>query len=184
LALIDESGFLMTPLLRRSWAPQGKPPLLRPKSGHRDKVSVAAALWLTPQRDRLGLFSRVLVNDYFNNERVAPFVRALLQEISCPLIVIWDGGTMHKGDPIRQLVKECKGRLMLERLPSYGAELMPVEQLWAWLKYDRLPNFVPQNAQQLNTEVQNALAVAREDQQRLKNFFHASKLSLPRTLLL
>jgi len=91
----------MAPLVRRSWFPRGQPPVLRQKSGHRENVSIAAALGLTPQRDRLGLFSQTLVNDYFNNERVAPFVRALLQAMPCPLVVVWDGGTMHKGDPTR-----------------------------------------------------------------------------------
>jgi putative transposase len=174
----------MAPLVRRSWAPRGEPPVLRQKSGHREKVSVAAALWLTPMRDRLGLFTQTLVNGYFNNEQVAPFARALLQEVGCPLVVVWDGGTMHKGGPIRELVEECEGRLMLEPLPPYGSELMPVEQLWTWLKYDRLPNFAPQDAHHLDAVVQKELAITQEDQERLKNFFHASKLPLPRTLLL
>jgi transposase len=174
----------MAPLVRRSWAPRGEPPLLRQKSGHREKVSVAAALWLPPARDRLGLFARTLANGYFNNERVAPFVRALLHEVGCPLVAVWDGGTMHKGDPIRELVGECGGRLMLERLPAYGSELMPVEQLWAWLKYDRLPNFAPRDARHLDAVVRGELRAARDDRELLESFFHASRLPLPRALLL
>src|SRR5436305_2820723 len=46
LLLMDESGLLMAPLLRRSWAPRGHPSQSKYKSGHREKVSVAAALWL------------------------------------------------------------------------------------------------------------------------------------------
>jgi transposase len=174
----------MAPLVRRSWALRGEPPVLRQKANHREKVSVAAALWLTARRDRLGLFTQTLVNGYFNNERVAPFVRALLHEAGGPLVVVWDGGGMHKGDPIRELVQACAGRLTLEPLPPYGSELMPVEQLWAWLKYDRLPNFAPHNARHLGAVIQEELAIVRGDQERLKNFFHASRLPLPRTLLL
>lgn len=172
----------MAPLVRRSWAPRGQPPRLPQKSGHREKVSVVAALWLTPQRDRLSLFTQTLVNSYFNNERVAPFVRSLLRKVASPLVVIWDGGTMHKGDPIRELVEESEGRLMLERLPSYGAELNPVEQLWTWLKYNRLANFTPRDAQNLNEAVRKELRAVRANQDRLKNFFHASRLPLPRAL--
>ena len=173
----------MAPLVRRSWAPCGEPPVLRQKSGHREKVSVAAALWLPPRRDRVGLWTETLVNGYFNNERVAPFVRALVREAGGPLVVVWDGGTMHRGDPIRELVGECGGRLTLERLPPYASELMPVEQLWTWLKYDRLPNFAPQDARHLDEVVRGELRAAQEDQGRLKNFFHASRLPLPRALL-
>jgi transposase len=158
--------------------------VLRQRVGHREKVSVAAALWLSPARDRLELFTRTLVKDYFDNGRVAQFLRALLDELAGPLVVVWDGGTMHKGDPIRAMQQEFAGRLWLERLPSYGAELMPVEQLWTWLKYNRLPNFTPEDARQLDAVIHTELEVVEKDQERLKNFFHASRLPLPRALLL
>ena len=59
----------------------------------------------------------------------------------------------------------------------------PLEQVWTWLKYGRLCNFPPQDAHQLNEVVIRELDAIREDQQRLRNFFHASDLPLPRTLL-
>jgi putative transposase len=138
LLLMDESGLLMAPLVRRSWAVRGQPPVLKQKAQHREKVSVAAALWLRPLRDRLGLAFQTLVNGYFNNEAVAEFLEGALQGFSEPMIVIWDGGTMHKGHPITDLVARSGGRLDLEPLPAHAPELMPVEQLWTWLKYSRL----------------------------------------------
>ena len=62
IALIDESGLLMAPLARRTWAPRGQTPELVQKSGTREKVSIAAAVWLSPRRDRLGLYSHTLAN--------------------------------------------------------------------------------------------------------------------------
>jgi putative transposase len=182
LVLIDESGLLMLPLVRRSWSLRGHPPVLLYKSGHRERVSVAAALWLTPRRDRLGLSYQTLLNDYFNNERVAAFLERLLREIG-PMVVIWNGGTMHKGDPIRALVQRSKGAVVIEPMPPQGAELMPVEQLWAWLKYGQLCNFAPENAGQLRGIVRGILGRVRKDQNRLRGFFHASSLPLPRALL-
>lgn len=45
LALIDESGLLMAPLLKRFWAPRGHPPTLLYKGGGRsEKVSIVAAI--------------------------------------------------------------------------------------------------------------------------------------------
>ena len=64
---------------------------------------MAGALWLTPLRNRLGLSFQTIVNGYFNNERVAEFLSGALQWLSEPLVVLWDGGTMHKGDPINEL---------------------------------------------------------------------------------
>jgi hypothetical protein len=183
LALIDESGLLMAPLVRRTWAPRGQTPVLVQKSGTREKVSVAAALWVTPQRDRLGLFSGTLVNGYFDNWYSAAFLEALLQELTGRVIVLWDGGTMHKGDPIRALVDHFAARLYLEKLPPYAPELNPVEFLWSWLKYSRLNNFAPRDAIQLNERVVSELTAIQSDQGLLESFVHAAELPLRLTLL-
>ena len=183
LLLLDKSGLLMAPLRRRSWALRGAPPQMKQKAQHREKVSVAGALWLTPLRDRLTLSFQTLVNGYFRNVEVAEFLRGAVQWLDAPLVVIWDGGTMHKGDPINELVRDSEGRLDLERLPAHAPMLNPMEQVWTWLKYDRLCNFPPQDAHHLNEAVIRELDPLRDDQQRLRNFFHASRLPLPRALL-
>jgi hypothetical protein len=183
LMLLDESGLLMAPLRRRSWSLRGHPPQMKQKAGHREKVSVAGALWLTPLRERLTLAFQTLVNSYFSNVEVAEFLSGALQWLNGPLVVIWDGGSMHKGGPISELVAQSGGRLDLERLPAHAPMLNPVEQVWTWLKYGRLCNFAPQDAHQLNKAVIRELDAIREDQDCLRNFFHASDLPLPRTLL-
>jgi transposase len=183
LLLIDESGLLMAPLVRRSWSPRGRPPVLEQKARHREKVSVAAALWLTPGRDRLGLAFQTLVDGYFTNAEVAGFLEAALRGLRGPLVVLWDGGGPHKGGPINELVAGSGGGPDLERLPAHSPELMPVEQVWTWLKYDRLCNFAPADARELNEVIIRELEPIREDQERLRNFFRASALPLPRALL-
>ena len=97
--------------------------------------------------------------------------------------VIGDSGSMHKGGPIRELVADSKGRLVLEPLPAHAPMLNPIEQVWTWLKYGRLCNFAPQDAHDLNQAVIRELDPIRDEQQRLQNFFHASDLPLPRALL-
>jgi hypothetical protein len=44
ILLLDESGLLMAPLVRHSWAPRGHPPVIEPKARHPEKVLVAAAI--------------------------------------------------------------------------------------------------------------------------------------------
>jgi transposase len=183
LALIDESGLLMAPLARRTWAPRGQTPELVQRSGTREKVSIAAALWLSPRRDRLGLYSQTLANGYFDNWYVAAFLEAMLQELSGRFVVIWDGGSMHKGDPIRALVDHFADRLVLEKLPPYAPMLNPVEPLWSWLKWERLSNWGPKDARELDARVIAELVAIREDQVFLRDLFHASDLPLPRALL-
>ena len=183
LVLLDESGLLMAPLRRRSWALRGHPPQMNQKAQHREKVSVAGALWLTPSRDRLGFAYQTMVNGYFSNVEVAEFLSGAVQWLDAPVIVVWDGGSMHKGDPINELVEDSPGRLDLERLPAHAPVLMPMEQVWTWLKYDRLCNFPPKEAHHLNEAISHELDPIRDDQHRLRNFFHASRLPLPRALL-
>jgi len=153
LMLLDESGLLMAPLRRRSWSLRGHPPEIKYKAGHREKVSVAGAIWLEPRRHRLHFAFQTLVNGYFSNQEVADFLSAGLQWLSQPLLVIWDRGTMHKGDPINDLVAQAKGRLILEPLPAQAPTLNPLEQVWTWLKYSRLCNFAPLDAQDLNEAI-------------------------------
>jgi hypothetical protein len=162
---------------------RGQPPQMKQKARHREKVSIAGALWLNPLRDRLNFAFHTLVNSYFSNVEVAEFLSGALQWLVEPLVVIWDSGTMHKGDSLSELLAESKGRLDLEPLPAHAPMLNPVEQVWTWLKYNRLCNFAPRDAYDLNEAVIRELDPIREDQERLRNFFHASALPLPRTLL-
>lgn len=137
----------MAPLVHRTWAPRGQTPLLTQKGSSREKVSVASGLWISPERDRLGLFSWTLVNEYFDNVCSAAFIEALLKELDQRVIVLWDGGTMHQGDPIRELTRRFAGQLCLEPLTAYAPMLNPVEYVWSWLKNSRLNNFAPTRCQ-------------------------------------
>jgi transposase len=180
LLFLDESGLLMAPLLRRSWALRGQPPQSKHKAGHREKVSVAGVLWLSPARDQLGLGYQTLVNAYFSNEEVADLLGGILSGLGSPAIVLWDGGTMHKGPPIRALVEKFHGRLMIEPMPAHAPMLMPVEFVWRWLKYGRLCNFTPQDAEDLNAAVVRELDAILHNQVLLWSFFHQSDLPIQR----
>lgn len=182
LFLLDESGLLMAPLLRRSWAVRGHPSASKYKVNRREKVSVAAALWLPPLRERLHLVYQTRIDGYFNNVEVAAFLRTVLPTLPGPVTVIWDGGTMHKGDPIRTLVSQSHGRLAIERLPPHAPELMPVEFLWRWLKYGRLCNFTPHDARDLNAAIVRELDRVQDNHVLLASFFQQSDLPVPRTL--
>jgi hypothetical protein len=183
IALIDESGLLMGPLLRRTWSLKGHTPAITQSGGHRQKVSVAAAVWLSARRDHLGLYYHTLADGYFDNWYVTAFIEAMLRDLSGRFVVVWDGGPMHKGEPIRALESQFAGRLSVEQLPPWAPMLNPVEPLWSWLKWERLSNFAAHDVRELDERVVAELATKKDDQGFLKNLFHASELPLPRTLL-
>src|SRR5262249_3293984 len=164
------------------WARSGRRPELHQKGKHREKVSLAVALYLSPKRKHLGLIYRTLENGYFNNQQVARFLEGVLREIPNRLVVLWDRGNMHKGDPIRAQVERFRPRLSLELLPPWAPMLAPAEPIFSWLKYGRLSNFAPHNAPDLNRAVVAELEAIRADQDVLRHLWHASDLPLPRSL--
>jgi transposase len=179
----DESGLLMAPLVRRTWARRGKTPQLLQRGRHREKISLAAALWLSPDGEPQRLSYRSLANGHFDSVAVATFLEELITQTSRSLTVVWDGGTMHRGEPIRKLLSRTNGQLRLERLPAYAPMLNPVEQLWSWLKFGRLSNFAPITLDDLRDAIHRELRSAQRNQHRIHSLWNACDLATSRTLL-
>jgi putative transposase len=175
LLFTDESGFLLLPLVRRTLAPRGRTPILRHRAKQRDKVSVAAALALSPVRGHASLYYQTYPNLYVNSAAYATFVRRLLWHVHHPLVVVQDQGSLHKGDPLRTLSADFP-RLDLNMLPPYAPELNPVEQLWNFEKDKELSNFVPSDVRQLESAICCRMQEVRCDQRRLRSFFAATPL--------
>ena len=178
--LIDESGFFLNPLVRRTWAPRGKTPM-RPRFGrHRDKVATVAARSVSPLGRRLGLFWHTDPRNYLTAEAMVVFLEKLLRRLRGRVIVVWDGGSSHKGELIRALLRRC-ARLHLERLPAYAPELNPVEWVWSHLKYGRLANFVPRHVRHLDTVLQSHLRALQRTPNLLKQLWRGSELPFPQS---
>ena len=177
LLFLDESGLLMAPLVRRTWARRGRRPALLQRARHRDKISLAAGLWMSPDGEVERVSYRLLAGKHFNNVAVAAFLDELLAKTPGPVGVIWDGGNMHKGDPIRELLSRVGSRLHLERLPPYAPMLNPVEQLWCWLKYSRLCNYAPKDLAELESRARLELQGIQRSRNRLRSFWAACELS-------
>lgn len=175
--LIDESGLMMAPLVRRTQAPRGQTPVLRQKGSHRDRVSVIAALSYPPVRSCPTLYFQTLPRAYVNGERAAVFLQHVLRHVRGPVIVLWDRGSMHKGPAIRKLQAKFP-RLSIENLPPYAPELNPVEDLWNYLKYDELANYLPESVDGLHAKVVEELHRLQKDRRRLTTFLSMSELPL------
>jgi transposase len=176
LVLIDESGLMMAPLVRRTLAPAGQTPILKQKASHRDRVSLIAALSISPICRRLDLRFRTYPRGYVNNQRSAEFLRSLLHDLRGPVMVVWDRGNMHRGAPINDLLARFP-RLELHQLPPYAPELNPVEHLWNHLKYGRFPNYPPPDVDTLDGKVKARLRTVRRQPIRLQSFLNASNLT-------
>jgi putative transposase len=141
-------------------------------------VSVIGALSLSPVTRRLGLYFTTDPKEFFNAERVVRFLRDLLRHLRGKVIVVWDGGTNHKGPAIREFLSRNR-RLWLERLPPYAPDLNPVEAVWSWLKYGKLSNFVPDDVHELDDWVIEYLVPLKCDAKLLRKVWRASELPFP-----
>jgi transposase len=159
-------------------ARRGRSPIFKHRGRHREKVSLIAALVFSTALADLGLHFRMYPKEYINNVKVTDFLRTVLAEVSGEVVVLWDGGTNHKGEPIGQLLCD-EPRLSVVRLPPYCPHFNPVEYLWSWLKYGQLPNFAALDAWMLDEAVRSRLQVAQGNSQLLRGFWDHCQLPAP-----
>lgn len=89
--------------------------------------------------------------------QVAAFLRELLRHLPTRLLVVWDGASIHRSEPVKEVLRESRGRLWVERLPAYAPELNPVEYIWGHLKQHEIANLVSRTAHQLSMHATRAL---------------------------
>lgn len=145
LVFLDESGLLMAPLVRRTWAPRGNTPILYQRTRSHQKVSMIAALSLPPRRRRVSLYFSLRANANVTVPWLITFLRQLLRQIRRSIILVWDRLPGHRARRV-QALSHTGTRLHLELLPPYAPELNPVEALWSYLKKNPLANFAAPDA--------------------------------------
>ena len=154
----------------------GQTPLLLHRASHRDKVSAAAALMLSPVAGHVRLLYQTFPNTHVDAELYSFFLRQLLRAVRGQVVLVHDRGNMHRGPLIRELQADF-ARLHLHDFPPYAPELNPVEYLWNWCKHKRLCNFAAHNLTELENAACECLDDAGHDQHRLRSFFWSSPLS-------
>ena len=146
---------MLIPSVHKTWAPRGQTPIIRHRY-QRDKISVISGLSVSPGRRRLGLYGRFLLNQNFTQPHVVDFLRHLLRHLRGHVIVLWDKGRIHQGDPIRDVGRQFP-RLHLEHFPAYAPELNPDEGVWALAK-GRLANGRPDDLDELLAQLTASLS--------------------------
>jgi transposase len=97
-----------------------------------DRVSAISAVTVSPQRHRCGFYAHLHV-DNITHVEVAIFLRLLLRHLRGHIVLLWDGGPIHRGPDVVTLLARHP-RLHVERFPAYAPELNPDEWAWSHLK--------------------------------------------------
>ena len=164
------------PLVKTTLAPRGHTPLLHHRAGHRDKVSVAGALTLSPLRGHVGLYCQTYRDLHVDAEIYAHFLRTVLRQVRAPVVLLHDRGNIHRGPSLRAVQQDNPRLLSIEPFPPYAPELNPAEGVWNHAKDKQLANFVPREVPELDAAVCRCLEEVRHDQEKLRSFFFATPL--------
>jgi transposase len=170
---LDETGLMLQPLVRRTWAPRGKRPVMYCWD-RRDRLSVIAGLTLSARRHRIGLYFAIHRRNITMAE-VEGFIRQVQRTLGRPLIVILDRLPAH-----RSAAKRLRGdeRFAFEWLPGYAPDLNPVEPEWSQTKYTDMANYVADDVIDLEIEANLSLEATRTKPKLLRSFFQAAGLKL------
>jgi len=175
IVFIDESGFMLEPLVRRTWAPSGARPVVRTWHKH-DRLSVASALTVSAERGRAGLVFQISRHN-FKGEDLYRFVQSVRRSVGQKVVLVWDRWQGHRS-AAKKLRERLGEKVQVEWLPVCAPELNPVEQVWSHTKYGELANYAPDDLDELEDTLGQRLSHKRSMQQLLKGFFAAAELPL------
>lgn len=170
---LDESGFSLTPTVKRTWAPQGHTPYLYHVFTH-DKFSAISALTVSPHHRHLALYLRLATNRAFTGLDVRVFLRALLRHLRGAVVLLWDRGTIHTRREVQRYLA-AHPRVSPHDFPPYAPELNPAEHIWNQADA-ALANGAPPHLEQLRGRLRRATHRLRSSQRLLWACIQASDL--------
>jgi DDE superfamily endonuclease len=147
------------------------------------RVSVAGLACYRPG-ERSRMFYRRRVHRGRKGERrsmseadYAALVTAAHQQLSAPVILIWDNLNTHISQRMRTWIEARADWLTIERLPAYAPELNAVEGAWAHMK-NSLGNLAVRDAAHLAAVVKNRLKSIQYRPTLIDGFLAQTRLTL------
>jgi transposase len=162
---VDEAGCYLLPAAVATDAPRGETPRIAATVTH-DHLALISGV--TPHGQ---LFAQISLGP-LRGAQVVRFLRHLEQCLPGPLIVIWDGASIHRGQEVKQFLAAGDGaRIHLEPLPGYAPELNPDEGVWHTLKDQELANVACVDLPQLRQELEQAIRRLRRRPDVIRGYF-------------
>jgi transposase len=178
LVFLDESGFMLTPSVRRTWAPVGQTPVLDVWD-RRDRISAISSISISPKNRRLNVhFDLLPDNTNVHAADVVAYLRRLKAQLGGPLTVVWDGSNLHDRSKLVQAFLAEHPEIHTEKLPAYAPEMNPDELVWAWTKYGRLANLAADNCDWLRDYLFTEFEYMKRHPKLLRSFIEKTGLPL------
>ena len=170
VVFLDESGFGLTPSVRRTLAPRGRTPVLE-CCDRRDRISAISCVTLSPQAGRPGLYFELLdVNQTVHAEQIVAFLKELRRVLGGGFTVVWDRHGIHSKARLVKAFLAEHPEVVAEDFPGYIPDLNPDEAVWGWTKYGRLSNLAAWDADELWEHIVDALVELKVSPKLLQSF--------------
>jgi transposase len=156
VGFLDESGFMLVPLVRRTLARRGQRVFLRCSAKH-DRISAISCVTLSPKALHVGLYCWLLVNQNFHGEEVVEFLKYLIHKAPGAWTVVWDRNNIHSKARVVKAWLAEHPQVVVEDFPAHAPDADPDEWVWSWAKYGKLCNLCPADVEHLFDDVWGAL---------------------------
>jgi len=162
---VDEAGCYLLPAVVLTYAPRGQTPRIAATVTH-DHLALISGVTSQGQ-----LFAQIYDGPITGVE-VVLFLIHLERCLPGPLIVIWDGASIHRGEAVKRFLAAGHGaRIHLVPLPGYAPELNPAEGVWHTLKDKELANVACDDLPQLHQELKQAIRRLRRRPDVIRGYF-------------
>ena len=173
----DESGVSLLPQIRRTWAPRGCTAIVRHHATWQ-RESMAAALCYGSSGGGVQLAFHNQDRAYDTNTLIG--ARTRLRDVlgGQKATLLWDGLPAHRSHAMRAWLRAQRHWLVVERLPAYAPELIPVEGLGANVKGVDLANLAGDTLQEVTAAAQRGIDRIRRTWHLPYSFLRYTGLSL------
>jgi transposase len=161
----DESGVRSDHHAGKTWAPKGERPVVK-TTGSRFSVNMIGAV------THNGTMGFMTVKGTIKAPQICEFLNRLMSEKSGKVFVIWDGHPTHSSKAVRACIDSFEGRLEVFTLPSYSPQLNPAEQIWKFVKHEKVGRSVITGPDQFMSLVRGALRSLQRLPGIVRSFFH------------
>jgi len=177
LVFVDESGFMMMPTIRRTFAPRGTTPVNKVFDPH-GRISVSGAIIISPKRTRISLHYYMLADNVnFRGPSVVELLKQLRNKICGPMTIVWDQIIIHSSDLVVEYLRSVPD-VVAEPFPAYAPELNPVDRAWFYLKFNRFPNYTPATMAKLRRSVESEIKRLQNQPNLLRSFIRESQIPI------
>ncbi|QDV33727.1 transposase [Tautonia plasticadhaerens] len=178
LAFLDGSGSPLEPVARRTYAPGGKAPIQG--AWHRKgRISAISAVAVSPVRRRPNLVFLLLPDNANAHGRdTTAFLAQLRGRPRGPMTILWDQSKIHERSSVVKAYLARHPGIVTEDFPGYAPEANPDEGVWGWTKYHRLPNYAPEDTNELRTHLWHELSSLRRRRDLLASFVRHAEIPL------